>query len=67
MILQVQWGDKGCTEAGSHLEKDKNDKLIKVNEEGGSGGASPSAKPGCLELIKVCIRSFQCHYIYKIQ
>ncbi|XP_072051094.1 anthrax toxin receptor 1-like [Amphiura filiformis] len=49
--MNVQWGDKGCTEAGSHLEKDKNAKLIKVVEEGGGAG-SASAKPGCLELFK---------------
>ncbi|XP_033125085.1 anthrax toxin receptor 1-like [Anneissia japonica] len=61
--VQVKWGDKGCTEAGSHLEKTKDAKLLGERSTGnpGSGSNKPTmwdktkgAFAACFAPIKSC-------------
>ncbi|XP_030835925.1 anthrax toxin receptor 1-like [Strongylocentrotus purpuratus] len=61
--VRVNWGENGCTEAGSHLEKAKNAKTLAINEESdgqllGSNGMSMS----CLEALKKCFAPVKAFY-----
>ncbi|XP_072165424.1 anthrax toxin receptor 1-like [Diadema setosum] len=49
--MRVNWGENGCTEAGSHLEKAKGAKTLAVNEEG-TDLQIREGRPGCLESLK---------------
>ncbi|XP_071808768.1 anthrax toxin receptor 1-like [Asterias amurensis] len=50
--VTVRWGDKGCTEAGSHLEKAKNAKVVREVDEGSD---VRHGRPGCVDSLKKAI------------
>ncbi|XP_038060812.1 anthrax toxin receptor 1-like [Patiria miniata] len=47
--VTVRWGDKGCTEGGSHLEKAKDAKVVKEVDE---SAAIRYGAPGCMDNFK---------------
>ncbi|XP_022111829.1 anthrax toxin receptor 1-like [Acanthaster planci] len=48
--VTVRWGDKGCTEGGSHLEKAKDAKVVKEVDE--TPAAMRHGAPGCMDNFK---------------
>ncbi|XP_063968877.1 anthrax toxin receptor 1-like [Lytechinus pictus] len=50
--MRVNWGENGCTEAGSHLEKAKNAKTLAINEESNGALLGSNGRMTCLEGLK---------------
>nr|XP_006814053.1 PREDICTED: anthrax toxin receptor 2-like [Saccoglossus kowalevskii] len=55
--MEVDWGDKGSTEAGSKLEKTRNAQVTEAEDDPKSNGGSQSARSGptCMQTFKSTI------------